>query len=97
MSNILEQFKTSIPVTHVFDVDQRTGFMAPEPPISRLPDTWNLWESALDNAIEAKIQLGDKVGLTASEAAASSIWRTSVRQVRLRLRILPPDHADIEE
>ncbi|KAF8150198.1 Indoleamine 2,3-dioxygenase [Crassisporium funariophilum] len=76
----LEHLKTSIPVAHVFDVDQRTGFMAPEPPLSRLPDFWEAWEANLDAAVESKIQLGDKVGLTDAEATASRVWRERVSQ-----------------
>ncbi|KAF8972322.1 Indoleamine 2,3-dioxygenase [Flammula alnicola] len=83
MANPLEQLKSTIPVTQVFDVDQRTGFMAPQPPISRLPGAWDAWESILDDAIEAKLQLGDKIGLTAAEATSSKHWRNRVRKMPL--------------
>lgn len=83
MTNTLEQLKSFIPVAPVFDVDQRTGFMAPEPPIPRLPDAWEAWEATLDAAIEAKLRLGDKIGLMESEATVSRQWRHSVREVRI--------------
>jgi len=93
MANVLEQLKTSIqsPVANVFDVDQRTGFMVPQPPLSRLPEKWEVWEAALDTAIEARLQLGDKVGLTEAEAAASEQWRYSVRKVRNPTEFRSPD------
>jgi len=76
-------FKVSIPVAHVFDVDPRTGFMAPHPPIARLPEIWEPWEELLSAAIDVKVQIGDKVGLTEEEAETSRVWRNMVRQVRL--------------
>ena len=82
MEDALARLKTSIPVAHIFDVDQRTGFLPPRPPLSRLPEKWVIWEATLDAAVEAKLQLGDKVGLTEAEAEASKQWRDSVRKVR---------------
>ena len=94
MANALKQLKTSIqfPVAHTFDVDQRTGFMAPQPALRRLSEKWEAWEAALDTAVEAKLQLGDKVGLTEAEAAASKQWRNSVRKVRNHIESPSPDH-----
>jgi len=94
MANVLEQLKTSIqfPVAHIFDVDQRTGFMAPQPPLRRLPEKWEAWEATLDTAVGAKLQLGDKVGLAGAEAAASKQWRDSVRKVRNLTESPSPDH-----
>ncbi|KAH9481098.1 Indoleamine 2,3-dioxygenase [Psilocybe cubensis] len=81
MSVEVERLKSSISVTPIFDVDQRTGFMAPDPPIPRLPTAWEPWEAALDAAVQAKLQLGDKIGLTNLEKTTSSRWRESVRQL----------------
>ncbi|KAF9562566.1 Indoleamine 2,3-dioxygenase [Agrocybe pediades] len=67
--------------TPAFDVDQLTGFMAPRPPISRLPAPWEAWEAALDSAVEGKIQLGDKLGLTSDEKAQSLRWRNNICQM----------------
>ncbi|PPR01838.1 hypothetical protein CVT24_001726 [Panaeolus cyanescens] len=77
----LEALKTAIPVAHVFDVDQRTGFMAPEPPLARLPDPWELWEQMLDEAVSSRLQLGDKLGLTPEEAETSRLWREKVAKM----------------
>jgi len=92
MSNF-DQLKHSLQpsgTTPVFDIDQRTGFMAPRPPVPRLPETWEIWERALDTAVERKIQLGDKIGLTSAEAADSHCWRNGVLQVRITR--ISPDH-----
>ncbi|PPR06710.1 hypothetical protein CVT26_001376 [Gymnopilus dilepis] len=70
-----------IPVNQVFDVDQRTGFMAPRAPIARLPSKWKLWEETLNSAVSSKLQLGDKVELTVTAAATSSAWRKRVREL----------------
>lgn len=71
-----------IPLTQDFDVDNQTGFMPPRLPIVRLPGMWEPWESILDAAIDTKLQLGDKIGLTEVEAEVSRDWRAKVRQVR---------------
>jgi len=70
-----------IPVAREFDVDNRTGFMAPRPPIARLPIEWEIWEGFLDEAVSAKLQLGDKIGLTHGEAKSSRDLRTRAREV----------------
>jgi Indoleamine 2,3-dioxygenase len=75
--------KSSYPGAPVFDVDSQTGFMAPSEPVRRLPTQWEPWESILDAAIHAQLQLGDKPGLTKEEEVQSEQWRASVRQVRL--------------
>ena len=57
--------------------------MAPSEPLHRLPIQWEHWESSLDAAIHAQLQLGDKVNLTEEEAVRSEKWRATVRLVRL--------------
>ncbi|CAA7271432.1 unnamed protein product [Cyclocybe aegerita] len=79
----IEDRKAPLPVVHVFDVDQRTGFMAPHPPLARLPEAWEIWEAMLDAAVAAKLQLGDKIDLTDEEAAASKEWRKKAREMPL--------------
>lgn len=66
----------------MFDVDSRTGFMPPKPPIARLPAMWEDWERMLDLAIASKLKCGDQVGLTPEDAANSEAWRAQVRKVR---------------
>ncbi|KAG2146115.1 Indoleamine 2,3-dioxygenase [Suillus bovinus] len=76
---------TSTLAAHDFDVDTRTGFMPPDPPLNRLPEQWELWETALDAATQAKLQLAVKPGLTAEEKNSSESWREHVR----KLPVLP--------
>ncbi|KAG2112167.1 Indoleamine 2,3-dioxygenase [Suillus cothurnatus] len=72
---------TSTLAAHDFDVDTRTGFMPPDPPLNRLPAQWQLWETALDAAMQAKLQLAVKPGLTVEEKNSSELWREHVRQL----------------
>lgn len=82
---------TTTLAAHDFDVDNRTGFMPPQPPLARLPAAWESWEQTLDEAVEKKLQLGDKPGLSQSEMMVSQLWRWSVREVSLHPFVfLPP-------
>lgn len=74
-------------IAKVFDIDQQTGFMPSDPPLDRLPHCWEAWEIVLDVAIESKLQVGDKLGLTDEERAVSKRWRDRVRAVRTTLSI----------
>ncbi|KAI0819269.1 Indoleamine 2,3-dioxygenase [Trametes gibbosa] len=76
---------TSTLAAHDFDVDTRTGFMPPEPPLTRLPSAWEQWEEVLEDAIESKLQLADQPDLSDEENAKSERWRNRVRE----LPILP--------
>jgi indoleamine 2,3-dioxygenase len=71
---------TTTLAAHDFDVDTRTGFMPPEEPIKRLPSGWEEWEVILDKAMQAKLQLGDKIGLSEDEAVQSDSWRHLVHK-----------------
>jgi len=73
----------------VFDIDQRTGFMASDPPLDRLPQPCEAWEVVLDAAIESKLQVGDKLGLTDDEKAMSERWRDRVRAVGIKYTQYP--------
>ena len=72
---------TTTLAAHDFDVDNRTGFMPPEPPLSRLPGKWETWETILDSALARRLKLHN--GLTTSEddRAESAAWRGIVREV----------------
>ena len=72
---------TSTLAAHDFDVDTRTGFMPPDPPLERLPVEWELWEQLLRGAIEHRLQLGSKPYLSEEERAKSYAWRESVNLV----------------
>ncbi|TFK36759.1 Indoleamine 2,3-dioxygenase [Crucibulum laeve] len=80
-NSVLRNIKHTVSDALVFDVDQRTGFMAPHPPLTRLPQLWEPWESTLDEAIQRKLQLGDKLGLTEEEKYKSERWRSLVREL----------------
>ena len=73
---------TSTLAAHDFDVDTRTGFMPPQPPLARLPNAWEPWEAALEDAIMSKLQLADKPDLSRDDEERSERWRSTVREVR---------------
>jgi indoleamine 2,3-dioxygenase len=72
-------------IAKLFDIDQHTGFMASDPSPDRLPHFWEAWEIVLHVAIESKLQVGDKLGLTDKERAMSKRWRDRVRAVGITL------------
>ena len=74
---------TSTLAAHDFDVDTRTGFMPPEPPLTRLPSAWEPWEAVLEDAIQNKLQLAERPDLSDEERAKSEQWRDRVREVSL--------------
>ncbi|KAM6490728.1 Indoleamine 2,3-dioxygenase [Amanita muscaria] len=67
----------------VFEVDPVMGFMAPRPPPARLPAEFQLWETALDDAVGQKIQLGDSLGLSEHDKTTSKLWRAGVKMIPL--------------
>ncbi|KAI9463543.1 Indoleamine 2,3-dioxygenase [Lactarius psammicola] len=71
---------TTTLAAHDFDVDTRTGFMPPDPPLVRLPTQWEPWEHLLDDAQVHHLQLGSKHDITNEEMAQSESWRARVRQ-----------------
>lgn len=73
---------TTTLAAHDFDVDTRTGFMPPDPPLARLPFQWEPWEQLLDEAQSQRLQLGRKSDITNEEKTRSESWRTCVTQVR---------------
>ena len=72
---------TSTLAAHDFDVDTRTGFMPPQPPLSRLPEAWEPWEAALDDAISTRLQLAERPSLSEEDEKKSESWRNSIREV----------------
>jgi indoleamine 2,3-dioxygenase len=73
---------TTTLAAHDFDVDTRTGFMPPDPPLARLPVQWEPWEQLLDDAQVHRLQLGSKLDITDMDNARSESWRARVRKVR---------------
>jgi hypothetical protein len=86
---------TTTLAAHDFDVDTKSGFMPPEPPLARLPEKWEIWESALEQAIEDKLQLGDRFGLTNAEVTKSASWRANLSKVGAYI-IRPELRTDLE-
>ncbi|KIK68194.1 hypothetical protein GYMLUDRAFT_35575 [Collybiopsis luxurians FD-317 M1] len=78
---------TTTLAAHDFDVDPRTGFMPPEPPLARLPSLleeheFGCWEELLEDACTTGLQVADKrSGLTQEEEARSEQWRERVRKL----------------
>ncbi|KAI0695396.1 Indoleamine 2,3-dioxygenase [Cytidiella melzeri] len=70
---------TTTVAAHDFDVDTRTGFMPPQPPLTRLPDLWQPWEEILGDAVARRLQLGDKPDLSDADRVRSAEWRARVR------------------
>jgi hypothetical protein len=77
-----DEVDTSTLAAHDFDVDTRTGFMPPDPPLTRLPAEWEPWELVLDDAVSSRLQLGTKPDLTPLEARTSASWRAGIDLVR---------------
>ncbi|KAH8978332.1 Indoleamine 2,3-dioxygenase [Lactarius hatsudake] len=71
---------TTTLAAHDFDVDTRTGFMPPDPPLVRLPVQWEPWEQLLEDAQVHRLQLGSKHDITEEEMDQSESWRAQVRQ-----------------
>ena len=72
---------TTTLAAHDFDVDNRTGFMPPEPPLTRLPSQWETWEAVLDSALTRRLKLYNGPATSDNDRAESAAWREVVRQV----------------
>lgn len=62
-----------------YDVDIRTGFMPPTPPVARLPAEFEVWESTLEEAC-GRLKLGQDTP-SDEELELSEKWRSRTRQV----------------
>lgn len=78
---------TSTLAAHDFDVDARSGFMPPTPPVERLPSEWEEWEQVLDDAMDANLRVGDSPDVTPDETQRSQLWRERVAGVSTFLRL----------
>ncbi|KZT50610.1 Indoleamine 2,3-dioxygenase, partial [Calocera cornea HHB12733] len=65
-----------------YDVDVRTGFMPPSPPVTRLPAGYEHWERTLDAALSAGLKVGDKRSTTPEDLERAERWRATVRQMQ---------------
>src|ERR1700759_1390432 len=66
---------------HDFDIDNRSGFMPPQVPLSRLPSFWHVWEDILQDAQEQRLKLGETPSLPEYERIKSEEWRSKVSNV----------------
>lgn len=75
-----------------FDVDVRTGFMPPEPPVKRLPSQYDVWEQALWSARgEGRVGQSLRLGESQREKYIGSkeeAWRTGIQEMPI-LSITP--------
>ncbi|KAF8589350.1 Indoleamine 2,3-dioxygenase [Ramaria rubella] len=83
---------TSTLAAHDFDVDVRTGFMPPQPPLRRLPELYDPWECLLDAATVQRLKLGES-DLTEQEKKESEAWRRTVQE----LPVLPTQELTTSE
>ena len=72
---------TTTLAAHDFDVDNRTGFMPPEPPLTRLPGEWETWEAVLDSALTKRLKLYSDPATSDDDRAESTAWREDVHKV----------------
>lgn len=80
---------TTTVAAHDFDIDGRTGFMPLQPPLARLPVSWETWESHLDAALSQGLQLSERVerldaAQRAVETEKSKSWRSCIAEVSPR-------------
>lgn len=69
-----------------FEIDARTGFLPPEPPLQRLGPAYHVWEELLDHGKVNARTLRDHLGVIPpipSVLAAWKDWRDRVSVVRL--------------
>ncbi|KAF8327209.1 Indoleamine 2,3-dioxygenase [Cantharellus anzutake] len=62
----------------LYDLDPRTGFMPPEPPLLRLPHPYGPWEVLLDDAKRHFVNPGPSGLATATEKQYTAKWRKRV-------------------
>ena len=72
---------TTTLAAHDFDVDNRTGFMPPTPPLTRLPSEWEIWEAILDSALMKRLKLYNGPTTSDDDRAESVAWREDVHTV----------------
>jgi len=82
LAQLAQLVDTTTLAAHDFDVDNRTGFMPPEPPVTRLPEEYDAWELVLEEASQ-RLKLGTREDLTDDDRAVSSRWRAQVESVSI--------------
>ena len=64
-----------------FDVNVKTGFLPPQPPLIRLTPQYEIWEQTLDDASSLQLKLGERNDLTEKDRMESATWRRVVEEV----------------
>ena len=72
---------TTTLAAHDFDIDNRTGFLPPQPPLARLPSEWETWEVILDVAVVKRLKMYNDPTITDDGRAESAAWRGDVYKV----------------
>jgi hypothetical protein len=75
------EFDLSHFASSAFELDAKTAFMPPEPPLARLDGEYELWENLLDAASEYFTCPGDEKFVPESQVTLSASWRRAVREV----------------
>lgn len=73
------QTDTTTLAAHDFDVDVRSGFMPPKPPLAMLPESWYLWEHLLHDGIDVQLPLNPNSNSVSQNVC---LWHISVEKVR---------------
>lgn len=80
-ANIHVACDTSTLAAADFDVDVRSGFLPPDPPVARLPEVCGRWEEIFDWAKAIPLQVGGQLGSSKEKEARS--WRAAVRNTEV--------------
>ena len=64
-----------------FEVNVKTGFLPPQPPLTRLTPQYEIWEQTLDKASSLQLKLGERNDLTEKDRMESATWRRDVEEV----------------
>ncbi|KAG8713317.1 hypothetical protein FRC08_013409 [Ceratobasidium sp. 394] len=75
---LADRFDISHFASSVFELDAKTAFMPPEPPLARLDGEYELWERLLDAASEHFTCPGDEANVPESQVKFGESWRRTV-------------------
>ena len=78
---VFEQQPRELDLFTTFNVHERSGFLPPTPPPTRLSSTYEPWEVTLDLAIQQRLHLGDDPSITEEQKATNEEWRAAVRDM----------------
>ena len=79
-NSTLGKIDGALDTPHNFDIN-RTGFMPPKTPISRLPFSRSIWEDIFKDAQKQGLTRGETPGLLERKRTKSEKWRQRVNNV----------------